>query len=286
MTCKIDLHTHSAASDGTDSPCQLLKKAQASGLQILALTDHDTVAGVEELLAIHVSGLSIISGIEFSCRMESGKCHILGYGFDPKAPQFCEALREGSTLRGRKLEQRLDFLRGQGICFPDEEVDGLHQLPSAGKPHIANLMVKYGYAASRRDAIERTLNQCHTGNSRIAAETAVTAIRESGGIPVWAHPLGGEGEAFTAPEQFHKMLDELISYGIMGLECFYSKYFLKDCQGLSEAARKNHLLISGGSDYHGRNKGIVLGTLNRDGQIIVPSQLTVLTALLERRGSL
>ena len=188
-----------------------------------------------------------------------------------------------NALREGKLNLRLNFLQDRGITFPEAETDALHRLPSAGKPHLGNLMVKYGYAASRVEAIRDGINLCPTGSSRISAETAVRAILASGGIPVWAHPLGGEGEKAVGPAQFTAMLDELSGYGILGLECFYSKCPLAVCERLAGIARDRGLLVSGGSDYHGTNKAIAPGTLNADGHVIPPERITLLGTLADRR---
>ena len=284
MSSQIDLHMHSTASDGTDSPAQLAERVKAAGIRVFALTDHDTVTGTEQLAGCLPEGVTFIPGIEFSCRMASGKCHILGYGCDMTHPAFREALAQGAALRKEKLETRMDFLREKGMCFPEDELNRLRRIPGVGKPHLGNLMVRYGYAPDRQTAITQVLNRCPTGSSRIAAETAVKAILASGGIPVWAHPLGGEGEKEIGPKQFEKMLDELTAYGLMGLECWYSKYPLPLCETLVRAAGQHRLLISGGSDYHGTNKTIPPGTLNADGRKISPEQITLLCALTQRRG--
>lgn len=143
-------------------------------------------------------------------------------------------------------------------------------------------MIRHGYAANIQEAIQNTLNLCRTRSSRISAETAINAILASGGIPVWAHPLGGEGENSISQEQFHLMLDELLGYGLKGMECWYSRYPLDCCESLSEIAQESGLLISGGSDYHGMNKAIALGTLNSDEKSVSPAQITILDVLLKQ----
>ncbi len=272
----VDLHTHSTASDGTDTPQQLLEKARTQGICTIALTDHDTIAGVKQIMNAAPKGMTFIPGIEFSCRANSGKCHILGYGCDMDHPDFLEALKEGTLLRAAKLNARLSFLCDYGCRFPDEEIDKLHQMSSVGKPHLGNLMVKYGYAENKDTAIREVINLCPTASDRILAEMAVNAILASGGVPVWAHPLGGEGEKTIGEEKFGVMLHELTTYGLKGLECFYSKYTMSDCERLEEIASNHGLLTSGGSDYHGTNKTVQLGTLNADGQTIPTERITLL----------
>ncbi len=278
-----DLHMHSTASDGTDSPDQLAGRLRDVGIRVFALTDHDTVDGAEQLRAQPPEGIFFIPGIEFSCRMASGKCHILGYGCDFASPAFRAALGEGERLRRAKLETRITFLREEcGVCFPEEELERLRRVPAAGKPHLANLMVKYGYAAGKDEAIRNTLDRCRTGESRIPARTAVGAILESGGLPVWAHPLGGEGESETDRDTFARMLEELLSFGLRGLECYYSRYTMEQCAWLAGQAEKHGMLISGGSDYHGANKTIAAGTLNAAGKKIPAERLTILDVLRKK----
>lgn len=279
MPSCIDLHMHSTASDGTDTPTQLVEKMLTRNIQTFAMTDHDTILGVEQVNEQLPESTTFIPGVEFSCRMLSGKCHILGYGYDANHPAFQAVLAEGTNLRQAKLDVRLSFLQERGIVFPDEELSKLHQLPSVGKPHLANLMVKFGYAGSIKEAIDDTLNLCHTSSSRVSAETAVRAIAAAGGIPVWAHPLGGTGEKEIGKDQFSLMLKELIGYGLKGLECFYSKYPMASCEKLADVAREKSLLISGGSDYHGKNKNIEPGTLNAENIAIQPERLTILNHL-------
>ena len=283
MSNKIDLHMHSTASDGTDNPVCLAEKVKSAGIKVFALTDHDTVVGTEQLAEHLPEGVTFIPGIEFSCHMPSGKCHILGYHCNVAHPAFQDALAQGAALRKAKLEKRIGYLHEIGICFPEDELDRLRQIPSAGKPHLGNLMVKYGYAPNMQLAIIEVVNRCATVSSRISAETAVKAISASGGIPVWAHPMGGEGEKEIGMEQFTKMLDELTGYGLMGMECYYSKYPLALCEKIAGIAQKHGLLISAGSDYHGRNKAIPLGTLNVEGREVSPDQITLLSALVRRR---
>ena len=276
MKPHIDLHMHSTASDGTDTPAGLLERVKAAGLRVFALTDHDAVDGVRELAGNIPEGITFIPGIEFSCRMASGKCHILGYGCDMDHPSFADALDRGAALRRAKLETRIAFMKERGIHIPEAELDALRQMPSAGKPHLGNLMVKYGCARTRDEAITGTLNLCRTGPSRIEAEAAVKAILAVGGVPVWAHPLGGTGEPRVGRPQFEAMLTELLAYSLRGLECWYSEYPAESCRKLAQVAAEHGLLISGGSDYHGTNKAVDLGTLNADGEEVRAEQLTLL----------
>lgn len=277
---KADLHIHTCASDGTDTARQVLEKAVRAGLHTVSITDHDTIAGVMEVTEVP-AGLRLIRGIEFTCMFPGAKCHILGYGFDPEDPVFQAALEEGRRLRAEKTEKRIVFLRDRfGIWLTEAEIHGLRAGKATGKPHFGRLLVDRGLAPDISTAIREYINPCKGGADRISAETAVRAILHAGGIPVWAHPLGGEGERRLTEPEFEQRLAVLTGYGIRGLECYYSRYTAEESAFLAARAEENGLLVSGGSDYHGSNKtGIHLGMLRRDGQAVDAGLLTVLGAL-------
>ena len=281
-----DLHMHSTASDGTDAPEALPALAKSHGLAAVALTDHDTISGWRPWLDAAPRDILRVPGIEFSCYGDHGKCHILGFCPDPEHPQFQAALQEGADLRRKKLDTRLQWLERHGYALTRAEKDQLYHLSSAGKPHLANLLVEHGYFPDRTTAIQAALNGIPGGNARIPARIAVEAIHASGGVVVWAHPLGGVGERTASPEEFDSLLQELMGYGLQGLECWYSKYDSPTCGQLEARAKELGLLVSGGGDYHGANKQVCMGTLC-DGPAPVPGvsadRLTVLP-WLEKEG--
>ncbi len=282
MRSLIDLHMHSTASDGKDRPTVLLEKIKQLGIRCFALSDHDTVDGVREMEGLLETepGITFIRGIEFSCISPSGKCHILGYGYDWDNPAFLDVLQKGADLRRRKLEQRLDFLRDEyHIEFEAEDVESMRRMGSVGKPHLAELMVKIGVVDSAADAINRYINHCPTLDSRLPAEEAIPAIRAAGGVSVWAHPYGGVGEKPLSDEEFQAQFKSLRDIGIQGLECCYSQYSMERVTFLEACAEEAGLCVSGGSDYHGRKKFPDLGTLNADGVSINSKQLSVLQHL-------
>ncbi len=278
----IDLHTHSTASDGTDTPPELARKAKAAGIAVLAITDHDTAEGVRELTAAPVEGIALIPGIEVSAWTASEKCHILGLGYEIGHPAFRALLEEAAALRRAKLEARIEYLRRRGYGFPEEELAALRAMPSAGKPHLGALLSRYGFAPDRDTAIREIVDPCPTPNDRVEAGGAAAAIRAAGGEAVWAHPMGEEGKRELTPEELRVQLRELLDAGITGMECWYSKYAPERCRMLEKTARAHGLLVSGGSDYHGRNKRATLGQLNSD-ELAVPAEaLTVLEAVKRR----
>ena len=274
----IDLHMHSNASDGTDSPEILLRNVQAKGINIFALTDHDTITGALKMSEIVPESIKFIRGIEFSCITRNNrKCHILGLNYDYMNEVFISALKAGEDLRHEKFYKRIEILRDKfNITFTDEEIKQLLNIPSVGKPHLGNLIVAKGRAKTRAEAIETYIDMCKTGNDKIDAETAINAINISGGVSIWAHPLGGEREPELPEDKFTETLTELMSYGLKGLECYYSKYEYAKCERLEAAAKNRGLYVSGGSDYHGANKSIPLGKLNAENIAVPDNRLTIL----------
>lgn len=282
MVGTIDLHMHSTASDGTDTPEQLLQKVRAAGLRIFSLTDHDAIDGCARLDPLVPADMTFFRGVEFSCFTPAGKCHILGYQYQPDAPSMDRALEAGRALRLAKLTRRLDYLRTErGIVFSPAELDWLHSLSSPGKPHLAQLIVQQGKAADRTEAIHRYLDGIPGGDARIEAKLAIEAILGAGGVPVWAHPLGGEGETHLTPAAFAAQFAVLRDLGIQGIECCYSRYTAEEVAFLLDQAKAHGLLVSGGSDYHGTAKTIPLGTLNAYGQPVEPADLTLVNWLME-----
>lgn len=277
---RADLHIHTTASDGSDTAAEVLAKAAAAGLDVVAITDHDTIDGAMSVAEIP-AGLRYVRGVEFSCVFPGGKCHILGYDYDPADPLFLAALEEGRRLRREKTEKRIAFLESRfGIVLTGEELRWLRSRKSPGKPHLGQILVNRGLAADLSSAIREFIDPCKGGADRIDAEAAIRGIRHAGGVPVWAHPLGGEGEKRLSREAFDARLEMLTGCGIRGLECFYSRYEEADIVFLTKRAEEHNLLISGGSDYHGRNKtGITLGQLRANGKKEDAKALTVLQYL-------
>ena len=263
MTGQFDLHIHTTASDGSDSPAELARRL--GGLKLFSVTDHDTIDGALAMEPLVPAGIGYIRGVEFSCVFPGGKCHILGYGYDPANPVFRSALQEGAQLRQEKLRRRLAHLQERfGIAFTEEELHWLHSLSSPGKPHLGRLLLNRGLAPDLNSAI-RTYLSGVPGRDRIEAKTAIEAIRAAGGIAVWAHPLGGEGEKRLTRAEMEARLEILTGLGIQGLECRYSRYSNADEALLLGFARSHGLLVTGGSDYHGSNKkGIELGQLGAE----------------------
>ena len=258
---QIDLHMHSTVSDGTDTPEALLGCVRAVGLELFSLTDHDAVKGCEQILALRAADdPRFLPGVEFSCRDEAGKYHILGYGYDPEAEAIKQVVERGHSLRMKKVTARLDFLQSEfGFIFPPEELEHLLTLDNPGKPHIGNLMVKYGYAETKEDAMNRYINLARIRSEYIRPEEAIQGILDSGGIPVLAHPSYGSGDQLILGEEMDRRLRRLMEFGLRGLEAYYSGFTGRIRRELLSFAEKYDLYVTAGSDYHGSNKLVELG---------------------------
>ena len=276
---KADLHLHSSFSDGSDSIENLYKNINKAEIKIFALTDHDTIDGCKKMSEIISPDIKFIPSTELTCLAGKIKCHILGYNCDYNNQALSDLILKGKELRRVKLETRIKYLNDTwGIELTKDELDWLYSRKSVVKTHLANILVKRGLASDNLSAMKKYLDGCKAGDTRFSIEETIYAIKNSGGIPVWAHPLGGEGEKHFRESEFSPLLKEMITYGIKGLECYYSRYSKSEIEFLIKCASENNLYISGGSDYHGENKDIPIGKLNIDGLIIDSSKLNILTA--------
>lgn len=258
---KIDLHMHSTVSDGTDTPEQILINVKAAGIQLFALTDHDDIKGCRVIQSLLKEDDPLfICGVEFSCKDELGQYHILGYQYHADAQPIRDVVRLGHSYRINKVKARLDFLeREYHFAFPQEELEKLFQMDNPGKPHIGNLMVKYGYANTKEEAIKEYINRIHFRQDYVRPEEAIEGILLSGGIPVLAHPSYGSGDQIIVGEEMNERLQHLISFGLQGVECFYSGFTQRLQNEMLGFAKQYNLYVTAGSDYHGTNKLIALG---------------------------
>ena len=257
---KIDLHIHTDVSDGTDSPEEILGLVKDAGIRFFSVTDHDSVKACSTILKMELSDVKFITGVEFSCEDTEGKYHILGYNYDIDSPVITNLATRYHNLRMMKLEKRLLFLKKQfGVEFPKFESDHLFEMDNPGKPHIGNLMVKYGFAKTKESAIKDFIDKVKIQDSHFSPEETISAIIAGGGIPVLAHPFYGSGDQLILYEQMEHRLRKLISYGIAGVEAFYSGFTPKLRDEMLLLAKKYELYVTAGSDYHGKNKLVLLG---------------------------
>ncbi|GIU92575.1 MAG: phosphatase [Acidimicrobiia bacterium] len=258
----VDLHTHSTASDGSDTPTELVSKAARAGLTAIALTDHDTQEGVPEALAAaQKEGIELVPGVELSLDWPQGGMHLvvlwLPPGPGPLQDRLAE-LRRGRDRRNIEIVERLNQL---GLDITIEEVAARAGDGSVGRPHIAAVLVEKGYCADIADAFDRYLasgRPAYVHRPRLAPEEAISLARAGGAVPVLAHPhtLG-----LDAPGEMADLLERLTGAGLVGIECHYGAYDEGGRRGMVALAERFGLVPSGGSDYHGSYKpGVELGT--------------------------
>ena len=269
---KIDLHMHSTVSDGTDTPQELLRRVREAGIRLFALTDHDTLKGCAMIRKVRSAGdPRLLNGVEFSCQDEQGKYHILGYHYDLDSAPINDVVELGHGYRMEKVHFRLQFLKDRfGFTFAEEDVQALLALDNPGKPHIGNLMVRYGYAPSKEVAIKDYISQADFLDRHVRPEEAIQGILGSGGIPVLAHPAYGSGDELIVGEQMDRRLRRLTGFGLQGVEAFYSTFTPKLVKETLSFAETYGLYVTAGSDYHGENKMIALGRTNLDDTEAIP----------------
>ncbi len=263
---KIDLHIHTTVSDGTDTPEELLQKVKDAGIELFSVTDHDAVKASTIIPDLLKEGdPAFVCGAEFSCKDEEGKYHILGYDYDPSSESILKLVDMGHTYRINKVRARLDFLKDQfHFRFSDEDLKKLFAMDNPGKPHIANMMVRYGYAKTKEIAIKEYINLIHFDMEYVRPEEAIEGILSAGGIPVLAHPCYGSGDQLVIGQEMDERLQKLIGMGLQGVEAFYSGFTVKLQNEMLDFAKKYDLFVTAGSDYHGRNKMIELADNNLD----------------------
>lgn len=260
---RIDLHAHSTASDGTDTPTQLVAAAAAAGLDVLAVTDHDTTAGWGAALAARPDGLSVVPGAEFSCFHlgEKGRrisLHVLGYLFDPEHAELRAArarLRESRLGRGRRI---VENLAADGYAVTWERVSALAAGGAVGRPHIGRALVEVGAVPDVDTAFAQLLSsrqKYYVRKEDLPVLDAVRLIRAAGGLPVFAHPLARR----RGPVVGHDVIAAMAQAGLIGLEVDHPDHDAADRAEAAGLAREMGLVGTGSSDYHGANKATRLG---------------------------
>ncbi len=243
---KVDLHLHTTASDGALSPAELVREAKAQGLECIAVTDHDSTDGIEEALAEGERlGISVIPGIEMSTDIPRAEVHILGYYLKYKDPQFQSILRQLREGRRDRAERMVAKLAEMGLEVPWERVLEVAGQGSVGRPHVAQVMVEMGYVSSMVEAFTNYIGRnapAYVERYKLTPMEAVGLVRRVEGLPVLAHP----GEVVT----LDSLLPDLISAGLIGMECYYGDYSPETVEGLLAMADEHNLIPTGGTDFH------------------------------------
>lgn len=251
MALLCDLHTHSTASDGQYTPTKLVQLAKKHGLDVLALTDHDTTDGLAEAARVGTElGLRVIRGVELSA-MEYHTFHILGYDIDPEAPalmELCQEMKDGRDERSLRI---IGYLRKKGIDISLLEVEELAGGNIVGRPHFAQVMTRHGYVSNNREAFDRYLDteefhQC-VERSKPPVRRCIEVIKAAGGKASLAHPY----QIGVEDAKLEDIVRELTGYGLDAIECFYPRHTLEQRDFYLSLAEKFHLHVTGGSDFHG-----------------------------------
>jgi predicted metal-dependent phosphoesterase TrpH len=251
----IDLHTHSNASDGTFAPAEVVRLAKEGGLKALALTDHDTVAGLAEAEAAGPKyGVEVIPGVEISARFPGGSMHVLGLGLEYGDGQLSERLAVLQQARADRNPQIIAKLNALGVKITLEQVARISGQGQMGRPHIARALMESGYVHSIQEAFDlylRNDGKAYVPKFRFPPAEAIAMIRDVRGVPVLAHPFTlNLGSAYA----LKNTLLELKALGLAGLECIYSEHTPEQEALYLKLAGELGLLVTGGSDFHGDNK--------------------------------
>ena len=249
---KADFHLHTTASDGRFSPEKVVQLAAERGLEVIAITDHDSVAGVIAAMKAAESfpPLKVIPGVEINTDIPNGEVHILGYFIDYRSQELRQTLRRLRQARRRRAHKIVDKLAQLGIEVEWERVKKLAAGGSIGRPHIAQAMLEQGYISRLQEAFNRYIGRygpAYVERERLSPVGAVKLVAKAGGLPVLAHPAG--------IDNLEELLEQLTAEGLVGLEAYYNGYGQRTVKFLVNIADKHGLIITGGSDFHGFGGG-------------------------------
>ncbi|MCS0605935.1 PHP domain-containing protein [Streptomyces sp. LP11] len=264
---RIDLHCHSTASDGTDTPGELVRNAAAAGLDVVALTDHDTTRGYGEAVAALPEGLTLVTGAELSCRVDGVSLHLLAYLFDPEEPALLaerELVRDDRVPRAQGMVARLNAL---GVPVTWEQVERIAAGGSVGRPHVASALVELGVVPTVNDAFtEQWLadgGRAYAPKHETDPFEAIRLVKDAGGVTVFAHPAAAK-RGRTVPEA---TIAKMAAAGLDGIEVDHMDHDADTRTRLRGLARDLGLLVTGSSDYHGSRKTVALGEYTTDPEV-------------------
>jgi 3',5'-nucleoside bisphosphate phosphatase len=248
----IDLHCHTAASDGVMAPSRLIKHAIQEGIHVLAIADHDTVNGIEEAIqAAKGTAVRFVPAIELSVDFPPVDSHLLGYGIDHKNEDFLRQLARLKSIREARIPRIVEGLNKAAVELTAEDVKEISRSGAPGRPHVARALVKKGYAPDVNSAIRTYLVRGKPGyvpKEKINLATAFKLIKNAGGWPVLAHPASLKcGD----PGEFNRVIASCIPHGLIGIEVYATIHEDEDVEMFSEIAMRNNLIATGGSDFHG-----------------------------------
>jgi predicted metal-dependent phosphoesterase TrpH len=257
---RIDLHTHSNVSDGTENPEVLIRSAAAAGLDAVALTDHDSTAGWDRAAAAADRlGILFVPGMEVSCRTDTGiSVHVLSYLHDPRHPGLREEIEKSRTARLTRARRMVELMAADYPITWELVEEHVTEGATVGRPHIADALIGLGIVTTRSEAFERILtarSPYWVSHYAPHPAAAVALIRDAGGVPVFAHPSAFNRGAVVGGA----VIDEMIAAGLLGLEVEHRDNPEGARRELRGIARTHGLLVTGSSDYHGSGKPNLLG---------------------------
>jgi 3',5'-nucleoside bisphosphate phosphatase len=258
---RADLHCHSTASDGTQPPADVMRRAAAADLDVIALTDHDTVSGHREAAAALPLGLTLLPGMELSCRMEGHSVHILAYLFDPGNERLAGEMAEIRESRLYRARAMVDKLAALGAPVTWDQVSEIAAGGVVGRPHIARALVDAGVVAKVEDAFSPEWigpgGRAHVPRYALDPVRAIRLVLAAGGVTVLAHPRGS-ARGWRTPDE---VIAELASVGLTGIEVYHPQHDEAERTRLAALASRLGLVVSGGSDDHGELTGFRIGTV-------------------------
>lgn len=250
----VDLHVHSTASDGTYTPTELIAEAKRAGLSALALTDHDTTAGIKEAMsAAEKENMELIPGIELSTDYKGKEVHIVGLYIDVENKELIEQTAAFRKCRDSRNEEIIAALQKEGFTITMEALKAENPDCVITRANIARFLYNHGMIKSVQEAFDKYIGdgcRCYVNRFKISPTDAVRLIKQAGGIAVLAHPL----LYHMSTVNLQKLIEELKEAGLDAIEAIYSTYSTGEEQLMKRTAKENGLLISGGSDFHGSNK--------------------------------
>jgi predicted metal-dependent phosphoesterase TrpH len=258
---RIDLHTHSTASDGTLTPAQLVMAGAEAGLDVMAVTDHDTTGGWAAAAAAKPAHLTLVRGAELSCRWHGADpavpLHLLAYLFDPDEPELSTELARVRADRERRGEKIVELLRADGVDITWAEVLGYAAGGSVGRPHIAQALIRAGLVATTNEAFASTWlgARYFVPKADLDVFDAVRLIRAAGGVAVFAHPRATRRGRVVPDSLIH----ELAAAGLFGLEADHEDHSPDEREHVRALAETLGLVVTGSSDFHGTHKTVRLG---------------------------
>lgn len=247
----IDLHVHTTASDGQYSPTQIIQMAAEKNINLLAITDHDTINGIEEgKIAAEKAGITLIPGVELNINFPTGEFHLLGLGLKTFSSSFTQILETLVYNREQRNIQMITKMQSAGVDISLEEMQTEFPNTILGRPHFAAMLVKKGFVKDRQVAFDKYLGKGRPWFvDRVGSnlDEAIIAIKESGGVPVVAHPMS----LYLSWGKLPDTLKDFYERGIAGIEAYHPGARVTDCIRLEETARKIGLFVTAGSDFHG-----------------------------------